>query len=90
MAGFRGDYLTMLECAQKLQEYIDSCCGEYGITKYIPEVSISMGAFAGCIEVDELQVWHSEVDSSELTPELLIESFREQCCRWIPFIKRES
>jgi len=32
-----------------------------------------------------LQIWHSEVDSLELTPEMVIESFTEQCGKWSRF-----
>lgn len=85
MYGFREDYQTIIECAKQLQDHIEAVCDESGSVKEIPQVSISLGQYAAVIEVDELQVWHSEVDSLELTPEMVIESFTEQCKKWSQF-----
>jgi hypothetical protein len=83
MYGFLEDYQTIIDCAKQLQDRIEAVCDESGIA--IPQVSISLGQCAAIIEVDELQIWHSEVDSLDLTPEMVIESFTEQCGKWSRF-----
>ena len=72
MYGFLEDYQTIIECSKRLQDHIEAVCDERGIVREIPQVSISLGLYAAAIEVCELQVWHSEVDSLELTPEMVI------------------
>jgi hypothetical protein len=48
-----------------------------------PQVSLSLGPYATVIEVmfadGEIQLWHSEADSSELSPEMLIEIYAGKC-----------
>jgi hypothetical protein len=85
MYGFLEDYQTIIDCAKQLQDHIEAVCDEIGIAREIPQVSISLGQCAAVIEVEELQIWHSEVDSLELTPEMVIESFTEQCGKWSRF-----
>jgi hypothetical protein len=87
MYGFLGDYAHLIECAKALQDHIESV---YDRTipiadEDVPQVSVSLGQCAALIEVDELQVWHSEVDSHELTPESLIEAFTTRCDVWSRF-----
>ena len=85
MYGFLEDYQTIIECAKQLQDHIEAHCDESAITREIPQVSISLGQCTAVIEVDGLQIWHSEVDSLELSPEMVIESFTEQCGKWSRF-----
>lgn len=80
----------VFECAGALQDYINETlfCGvdasarDYDV---VPVVSVSLSHCGAIIEADEIQVWHSEQNPRELTPEYVIQLFRERCDYWARF-----
>lgn len=90
MYGYLEDYETIIECAKRLQDHIEDIHDKSLTLKECPQVSISLGQCAAFIEVDEIQVWYSEVDSLELTAELLIELFTNRCIHWSQFVPKED
>lgn len=81
MYGFCQDYGTAIYCVSQLQQHIDSRF--VNVPAESPQVSLSLGPYAAVIDVmfgdGEIQLWHSEADSSELTPESLIAIYSAKC-----------
>jgi hypothetical protein len=79
--GFFESYQTAVDCVTQLQQHIYSRFAESTVEP--PQVSLSLGPTAAVIELmfgdGEIQLWHSEADSSELTPETLIAIYAEKC-----------
>jgi len=83
MYGYNHGYQVVIQCAGALQDYIDSVFGENA--GEVPQVSISLSHCSALIEVEEMEVWHSESSPFELTTESAIESFKEKCGEWARF-----
>ena len=81
MYGFFEDYQVAIDCVAQLQQHIDSRFTDTEVET--PQVSLSLGPYAAVIEVmfphGEIQLWHSEADSTELSPETLIEIYGAKC-----------
>jgi len=79
--GFWQEYRDVIECAQRLQDHIDARCES--APNEPPQVGLSLGPYAAVIDVmfgdGDIQLWHSEADSSELTPETLIAIYAAKC-----------
>ena len=81
MYGFCEDYQVAIDCVAQLQQHIDTRFADAAVET--PQVSLSVGPYAAVIDVmfgdGEIQLWHSEADSSELTPESLIGIYAAKC-----------
>ena len=84
MFGFLGDYAAVIDCAKHLQDHIDEICVQQNIPDDV-QVSVSLGPHAAVIEVEEIQVWHSECDSMDITPEAIVKLFQGRCTLWTFF-----
>lgn len=62
--------------AASLQNWIESQMGDH--PKEVPVVSVCCCAYASAIEVDGVVLWCSE-SHDDITPESLIQLFRDQC-----------
>jgi hypothetical protein len=81
MHGFFEDYENAVDCVRQLQQHIYDRLGESETEP--PQVSLSLGPHAAVIDVmsadGEIQLWHSEADSPELTPQTLIAIYATKC-----------
>lgn len=81
MYGFHEEYQVAVDCVAQLQHHIDSRF--VGVPIEPPQVGLSLGPYTAVIDVmfgdGEIQLWHSEADSSELTPESLIGIYAAKC-----------
>jgi hypothetical protein len=81
MYGFCEDYRVAIDCVAELQQHIDSRFTAAPLDP--PQVGLSLGPYAAVIDVmfgdGEIQLWHSEADSAELTPETLIGIYAAKC-----------